>query len=281
MSVRVATLVAVAAVAAAATPGTARGALFLLLSPASGVPGDRVTVRTGGTPLGFTPAARAKPLQLPIRLYLVKHSVAPRVASRFDRRLEFVGALVPDRNGRGMLTFAVPPLAPGAYGLAYWCPGCAAYSRGRTFWVQRVDRSIATRYRPLMLLRVTASAAARGCRVTVPNGPERRLGNGFLSVWLPPGGVLSRGPEPDGSIFDKLGWLPTRIDGERSVLTVHGRRLDARSRPLRVLAVNWGYSSNGRGSWASAVLFPSEGCWRVTGRVRDITLSYVIEVRRA
>jgi hypothetical protein len=30
--------------------------------------------------------------------------------------------------------------------------------------------------------------------------------------------------------------------------------------------------------WASAVKFPSEGCWRLTGRVGDIALSYVVKV---
>jgi hypothetical protein len=49
---------------------------------------------------------------------------------------------------------------------------------------------------------------------------------------------------------------------------------------MRVRAVNWGYSSTGRGSWASAVSFPGEGCWRITGRVRDVSLTYVVKVVR-
>ena len=46
--------------------------------------------------------------------------------------------------------------------------------------------------------------------------------------------------------------------------------------------MNWGYSivdgRRQRGSWASAVEFPSEGCWRLTGRVQDVSLSYVVKV---
>jgi hypothetical protein len=48
---------------------------------------------------------------------------------------------------------------------------------------------------------------------------------------------------------------------------------------MQVLSVNWGHSlSTGRGSWMSAVTFPSEGCWRINGRVRDVSLSYVVRV---
>lgn len=87
--------------------------------------------------------------------------------------------------------------------------------------------------------------------------------------------------ERDGSIFWKFGWLPTGIDVSPG-LTVAGRRLDAASPPMRVLGVNWGYSYvrgvRGRGSWATAVSFPSEGCWKLTGRVGDIALSYVVKV---
>lgn len=39
----------------------------------------------------------------------------------------------------------------------------------------------------------------------------------------------------------------------------------------------WGYSSTGKGSWASAVAFPEGGCWRITGRAGPTTLSYVVQ----
>jgi hypothetical protein len=44
--------------------------------------------------------------------------------------------------------------------------------------------------------------------------------------------------------------------------------------------VRWGYSSTGRGGWASAVVFAGEGCWRITGRVRDVSLTFVVRVVR-
>jgi len=88
---------------------------------------------------------------------------------------------------------------------------------------------------------------------------------------------MVRPRDPDGTISNKLWWLPR--DGFTGRLTVHGERLDARSSPMWVRAVNWGYSSTGKGSWASAVSFPGEGCWRLTGRVGDISITYVLRVR--
>jgi len=260
-----------AAVVAATIASSAYAALFFLFDPTTAKAGDVVTVRLGGTPASFTLDERERPFQKAIRLYLVPNRVAGKIRLRFDPRLSFIGRVVPDRNGRGVLSFRVPPLDTGAYALAYWCPGCARYSFGRTFGVQTVPE--VSRYRRLMGLRVQMPSARQTCPVT----GEGTYGNGLLSVWLPPNGVLSRPREPDGSLFDKLGWLPR--EGFTGVLTVRGERLDAPSPLMKVLAVNWGYSyPSGRGSWASAVTFPSEGCWRISGRVGDVSLSYVVKV---
>jgi hypothetical protein len=123
-----------------------------------------------------------------------------------------------------------------------------------------------------MSLRVRLPDPTETCPVT-----RGRYANGFLSVDLR-GGVLSRPREADGTLFDKLGWLPRK--GFTGQLTVRGERLDAPGR-LEVLGVFWGYASSGpaaNGSWASAVRFPSAGCWRITGRVQDIALTYVVRV---
>src|SRR5438093_7623494 len=77
---------------------------------------------------------RLKPFQRPMRLYLVANDVAATLRSQLDPRLHAIGTLVPDRNGRGLLTFRVPELPPADYAVAAWCPGCAAWSRGRTFF---------------------------------------------------------------------------------------------------------------------------------------------------
>src|SRR5438094_10669361 len=114
---------------ALAAPASAGAALFFLFDHASAAPNDRLTVRTGGTPKNFKLKQRVKPFQRPVRLYLVRKDLARQVRSRFDSRLNLIGSLVADKNGRGFMRFNVPPLDPATYTIAAWCPGCAAYSR--------------------------------------------------------------------------------------------------------------------------------------------------------
>lgn len=270
---------------AAATAGSARAALFFLFKPAYAKPGERVTVRMGGTPESFIASQRQRPFGPPIRLYLVSNAVAPRVRSRLDARLHFIGTLVPDRRGHGILSFGVPPLGTGSYAVAAWCPGCARYSRGRTFSVLHVDENIVPRYRPLMLLRVEMPAATKTCPVTVPGGsapPGERPspghhGNGALWTALPRDGLIAAERHGDGTLRNKFPWWAVGVAGK---LSIRAQRLDAPAPPARGVS-NSGWPETGfRGSafWASIVLFPSEGCWRVNGRVRDISLSFVVEV---
>ncbi len=126
-----------------------------------------------------------------------------------------------------------------------------------------------------MGLRVRLPSATETCPVSV----EGTYGNGLLSTTLPPAGILHTRRDDDG-LFQKLGWLPHR--GFPDSLVVHGERLDAPSPPLRVLAVSWGYAiaPGGQqiGGWRSTVKFPSEGCWRITARIEDVSLSYVVRV---
>lgn len=278
-------LVAVAAsVAATATP-TGDAALFFLFQPTSAEPGDRVIVRTGGTPASFRPSQRVKPLQRAMRLYLVPNATAPKVRSRFDLRLHFIGSLVPDRNLHGVLEFRVPPLRTDRYAVAVWCPGCARFSGGRTFHVLPVDRDVVPRYRRLMLLHVETPSAAQTCPVTIPAGiapPGERPSRGFHengALWtpLPLDGTIAAEQHPDGTFRSKFPWWAVGVTGR---LTIRGERLDARAPPLRSQnAPAWPQTGfRGSGFWASAVFFPTVGCWRITGRVRDVSLSFVVRV---
>ncbi len=262
-------LTCAAAVVATVSVSSVFAALFFLFEPTTAKPGDVVTIRTGGTPAGFTLAEREGPFRRAIRLYVVPNDAAATIRSRFDRRLHFIGSLVPDRNGRGILTFAAPPLDTGTYAVAAWCPGCATSSSGRTFFVLPIPE--VSRVRDQLGLHIEMPAATQSCPVT-----KGRYGNGFLSTSVPgDDGVLVGRREADGTLFQKIWWLPRR--GFTGALTVRGERMDALGR-MTVLSVNWGYSSDGRGSWASAITFPSEGCWRLSGRVGDIVLTYVVRV---
>jgi hypothetical protein len=277
--------VIVLALAALAVPANARGALFFVFERSSAAPNDRLTVRAGGTPSNFKLSQRQKPLQPPVRLYLVRTQVAAEVHSRFDARLSFVGSVVLGRNGRGLMQFSVPPLDPGTYTIAYWCPGCARYSRGRTFYVQDPEQFVEP-YRTQALLRVETTDF---CPVTVPNGSKppgqpRSVpwhGNGLLwAAWLNPDGIytvprdrLSR----DGSIGAKLIWATSP---PRRAPAVSGQRLDAPAPPLQMLGANMGSFSNAANpSWATPVVFPTPGCWRVTARVGDVSLTYAVDIR--
>ena len=231
-------------VATLSAPANASAATFFLFDRSDADPNDRVTVRIGGTPKSFTPSRRVKPFQRPMRLYLVRNDVAAQVHSRLDRRLTFVGSIVPDKNFRGLLTFSVPPLDAGTYTLAYWCPACATYSRGETFFVQRPEQFV-PRYRSQALLSLAATAS---CPVTLPNGNRppgqpRNVswyGNGLLFAGVASAGVRTYGPDDvdaDGAIGDKLLWVTTP-PWQRPTLS--GERLDAPAPPLRVLGMNQG-----------------------------------------
>ncbi len=66
-------------------------------------------------------------------------------------------------------------------------------------------------------------------------------------------------------------------------LAISGRRLDGTAPPLISDANRTGF--NGNGSWTgdsvfvmSGVLFPTTGCWEITGKLRDKQLRFVVFV---
>jgi hypothetical protein len=132
-----------------------------------------------------------------------------------------------------------------------------------------------------------ASHDRSSCPVTKPNGPwptgqepsGLAFGNRFLRVSLwPKGTVIFRpgGPGlilPDGSMSMKFGWWRN----VRGKLTIQGRRLFTPGPPLRA-SVPEGYGDIG--FQASAIVFPSEGCWEITGKVGKASLTIVTKVIR-
>jgi len=285
---RLVLIMTVAGLLAAVTAAPAQSSLFFLFEPTSAEPGDTVTVRTGGTPGDFTRSDGRTPFRN-MRLYLVPSKTAELVRSRFDPRIHFVGRLALDVQGRGALTFTVPPLDAGSYAVASWCPACAQHSRGRTFFAGVVKAKTVRRYRPFVELAVRPQSTAPSCPVTKPNGskppgaPPRPFfhGNGLLwSGFAPdkPVGHSRDGDSVDAAIFDKLGWLSVVMDGR---LTVQTTRLDAAAPAARWKANEGGFVGStfpGR-SWATPLWFPSAGCWRLTARVADVSLSVVVRVR--
>lgn len=135
-------------------------------------------------------------------------------------------------------------------------------------------------------------APPAACPVTIPRKsstlPKDIFGSGsaywndslFVGGLWPDGTVVFRpgGPGvvlPDGSLSMKFGWY--RADGLRGKLTITGKRLDAPAPPLRA-DVPDGYGDTG--FQATALIFPTEGCWQVTGKVGSTSLTFVTRVIR-
>lgn len=132
------------------------------------------------------------------------------------------------------------------------------------------------------LVRAHQPSSGFHCNVSVPNGivagsSERQdwsYGNALLSLgpfglW-PDGTVVFRPGAagivtPDGALSMKFGW--TR--GVRGKLNITGHRLDGDAPALRS-DIPCCYGENGEtGFQATALIFPTPGCWEVTGHVGD------------
>lgn len=223
-----------------------------LLGSAQAAPGDLVTL-----------GVRTEQRKL-VRVYLAPVG-ATRVRSALDRRLHYVGSARP-RNGKVTVSFRVPPL-DGWF--RAWCAGCGVGGR----------------------LQVTMPSVSDGsCPVTFPRSvPPPGLsgvyhGNDALWSHLPNDGVFDVPPgdvRPDGSLWTKWFWFAAGI---RGTFTLTGRRLDAPSAALVVHQVNEGSAGGFRGSgtWATPMTFPTQGCWLLTARVRNlsaaVSLSFVMKV---
>src|SRR5262249_39834962 len=103
------------------------------------------------------------------------------------------------------------------------------------------------------------------------------IGNGQLTVALARDGVITFKPGGpgfvlnDGALSMKFGWQ-RHVPGQ---LTIDGRRLDGAAAPLRA-DVPRGYGDIG--FQATALIFPTPGCWEVTGHLADATLTFVTQV---
>lgn len=124
------------------------------------------------------------------------------------------------------------------------------------------------------------------CPVTVANEstppntnwrPSNHHGNGTLWVGFWPENKVLVEPDQvnaDGSIGVKFGWYR----GVRGQLVVEGRRLDAPAPPAQGFYSGEGYGDIG--FQAGGILFPSEGCWEITGKVGTASLTFVTLVIR-
>lgn len=126
------------------------------------------------------------------------------------------------------------------------------------------------------------------CAVTTPNGiaagkeqlnpgshGNREVSVGPFGLW-PDGTVVFKPGGPgfitrDGALGMKFGWRR----GVSGQLKIAGRRLDAEAPPLRA-EVPDGYGD--RGFQATYLIFPTPGCWEVTGLVGNSSVTFVTKV---
>lgn len=129
------------------------------------------------------------------------------------------------------------------------------------------------------------SPETRECTPTRPNGdtppgePENPYNHGNGEIWtsFPADGVMDLVRERgdvlgDGSLAFKFGWVRPAEDR----LRITGSRLDRADEPVRA-HIPPGYDGTFQ---ATAVIFPSPGCWKVTARAGDASLTFVVSVRR-
>jgi hypothetical protein len=108
--------------------------------------------------------------------------------------------------------------------------------------------------------------------------------NRWLGTRLWPKGVLKVGRLPDGGSYASVrsdGWIDAKQGWWRSAhgrLRVVGQRLDRAAPKLRA-DVPSGYGNFG--FEPVGLLFPSMGCWKVTGSIGDKRLVYVVRLAPA
>ncbi len=123
------------------------------------------------------------------------------------------------------------------------------------------------------------------CNVTQPNGkaptgepasPSFHGSAGLATMLWPDGTVVFAPHGPgfvlqDGALSMKFPWWR----GERGAFTIEGRRIDGDAPPLRA-RIPKGYGESG--FQATALIFPTPGCWEVTGHLGDRSLTFVTRV---
>lgn len=144
---------------------------------------------------------------------------------------------------------------------------------------------------PVFALTLNACSPAKEfeCPVTLPNGrtppgevaSHNHHGNGELFTALWPEGLIRFNPDgpgeirPDGSMAMKFPWW--RGEGVSGPIEVSGERLD---RPGQGVTAEMPDGYGDTGFQASALVFPSEGCWEVRAQSDGAELIFVVDVVR-
>lgn len=132
-------------------------------------------------------------------------------------------------------------------------------------------------YRVYDFTRPAREGPLADCTITHP--PGGIYGNDALHAVLPPNGKFVFAPggagftDRDGAMGIKFGWFRHKP----GTLHVGGRRLDGEAGPARAY-ISSGYGDEG--FQPVYLVFPTPGCWEITGGVGDARLSFVLRVER-
>jgi hypothetical protein len=124
-------------------------------------------------------------------------------------------------------------------------------------------------------------AVAFVCPVTVVDGGRGgAYRNEALQVILPPKSTFVFAPGgagfvavSDGALGIKVGWDRLR----KGRLTIEGQRLNGAAAPARA-SISDGYGDFG--FQPMYLIFPTPGCWKITGRVGAASLTVVVAVEK-
>jgi len=129
---------------------------------------------------------------------------------------------------------------------------------------------------------LAAGQAVRGdfvCTVTAVNGGRGGIySNNALEVVLNPGSKFVFAPggpgfvDYDGALGIKVGWERKK----KGQLRISGRRLDGDAKRVRAYIYDYGDI----GFQPIYLVFPTPGCWEVTGHVADASLTFVTSVEK-
>lgn len=124
---------------------------------------------------------------------------------------------------------------------------------------------------------MSAEVASGRCPITFPQGGIQ--GNEALTAVLPKGGTFVFAPGGSGFV-DRDGALGIKFAFDRLIagdLSVGGRRLDGEAGPARAY-IPHGYRDIG--FQPTYLVFPTPGCWEITGRVGEAKLTFVLFVEK-
>jgi hypothetical protein len=140
--------------------------------------------------------------------------------------------------------------------------------------------------RPLLASASFPRLPLLGCPVSLPSETPRELpwtgeptyfGHDDLWTELWPDGRIVFEPGgpgfvlPDGSMGMKWPWIPFN----KGKLKISGQRLDAPAAPLQSDIKDFSSTGNGEWFYPSYLIFPTPGCWQVSGQVGETVLTFV------